>query len=104
MSLEAIKSIKATEEEARKLIVQAQQNAKKAISDAERSGADAMSAGVQRAEAEISALMKATEAKAGKNAEELMQNTANKCAAMRVKAESRIESAASHIVRRVVEG
>jgi vacuolar-type H+-ATPase subunit H len=102
--MEDLKRVKAAEDEARGIIAEAQQNAKKIVSDAEKAGAEAMEAAVERAESEIAALMKATEAKAGKNAEELMQNTYNKCAAKRVKAESRAESAASYIVRRVVEG
>lgn len=103
MSLEAIKSITAAEELSQREKLEAQQNAKKAIADAEKAGEAAIAAARARAEEEIRALMKATEAKAAENAEELLQNTSNKCVAIRAHAESRLDNAASLIVRRVVE-
>lgn len=103
MSLEAIKSISQAEEKSAQDIIEAQQSAKKAVSDAEKAGAAAIEKGRARAEEEIRALMKAAEARADEKAEELRQSTANKCAAMRVHAEGRLDEAASLIVRRVVE-
>jgi len=103
MSLEAMKSILAAEEQARSEKAIALQNAKKAIADAEKAAADCMDKAYARADEEIRALMKATEAKAAQNADDLLQSTANKCAAMRAKAETKLDEAALLIVRRVVE-
>lgn len=103
MSLEAIKSITAAEEQSHQSLIDAQITAKKAIADAEKAGLAAIAEARSRAEDEVSALMKAAETRAGQSAEELRQSTSNKCAAMRARAEGRLDSAASLIVRRVVE-
>lgn len=103
MSLEAIKNIAAAEEKARQKKLEAQQTAKKLISEAEAAGIAAVSDSKKRAGAEAAALTSEAEANAIKFAEELRDNTFNKCAAMRARSELRLDSAAALIVRRVVE-
>lgn len=103
MSLEAIKSITAAEEQSHAALIDAQLAAKKAVADAEKAGLAVIAEARARAEEEVGALMKAAETRAGKSAEELRQSTSNKCAAMSARAEGRLDSAASLIVRRVVE-
>lgn len=102
MSLEAIKSISAAEELARQRKLEAEQNAKKALDETDKAGRADIDAAKARAETEIKQLMRAAEAKATENALALNQKTANKQAAMRAHAESRMDQAAQRIVERIV--
>ena len=104
MSLDAIKRVAEAEELARQRITEARAAAEKSIADAEDAGTTSVAQAKAQAEAEIRALMKATEQKAGEFASELKEATANKCAAVKAHAETRLDNAASLIVRRVMEG
>lgn len=104
MSLDAIKSIASAEEQAQQDIAAAKREAEKSVAAAREAGDAVIAKAKDRADGEISALMKATERKAAENAAELMENTANKCAAITARAENRMDEAASLIVRRVIKG
>ena len=104
MSLEAIKNITKAEELAAEKKAAALANSKKMIADAEAAGKAAAAESAAKANADAAAIMADAEERAAKYAEDLRDNTLNKCAAMRAKAETRFESAAAIIVRRVVEG
>jgi V/A-type H+-transporting ATPase subunit G/H len=104
MSLEAIKSISEAEERARKAKQEAQQRAEKAADDARKAGNDAIEATIERAQTEVAALKRAADAKAAESAKELVSTTANKRAAIRARAEGRLDAAAGIIVERIVGG
>ena len=104
MSLDAIKAVTAAEEKARRDKADAQQKSKALIAAAKADGKVMTDNSRAKAEAEVEALMKNAESRALTYAEELRDNTLNKCAAMRAKAETRLDSAAALIARKVVEG
>ncbi len=102
MSLEAIKSITAAEEAARKAKADALQNAKKSVEEAEKAGRAAVDAAVARANDEIKHLLHAADTKAAANASELYESTSNRQASMRAHAETLIDQAAMFIAERIV--
>jgi V/A-type H+-transporting ATPase subunit G/H len=104
MSLEAIKSISQAEEQAKKARLEARQKADKAIDDAQKAGNDTVKATVSRAESEVAVLKKTYDAKAAENAKDLVSATANKRAAIRARAEGRLDKAAGVVVERIVGG
>ena len=104
MSLEAIKSIGAAEDEARQAKQLAQQKAQEAIDEAERNGREALSTMNTRAQSEIAMLLRTADQKAAENAIDLASTTANRKATLRARAESRYDKAAGLIVERIVNG
>ena len=102
MSLEAIKSISAAEDEARQAKNRAQQKSEEAIEEAERTGKDSVSSVVKRAESEIASLIRSADQEAAEQAIELASTTANRQATLRARAEGRIDKAAMLIVERIV--
>ena len=102
MSLEAIKSISAAEDEARQAKLRAQQNAREAIEEAEKAGREAIASMKIRAESEIAHLKRAADQKAAEQAVELASTTANRQATLRARAEGRLDRAAQLIVERIV--
>ncbi|MBQ3072038.1 MAG: hypothetical protein IJD20_01955 [Oscillospiraceae bacterium] len=104
MSLDAIKEIAAAEEQAKRALAEAQQGAKSAVNDAEKAAAAALTAARAKADEEVRNLIKAAEVRAAEKAKELSESTDNKCAAIRARAESRFEAAASLIAGKVVDG
>ena len=104
MPHEMMKSILAAEEAARQSKLEAQQNAEKMIDDSEHAGQASVVAAVEQAQREIAQLIRAADIKATEDAENLSSNTANRQAAMRIRAESRLNEAAMFIVERIVKG
>ena len=102
MSLEAIKSISVAEDEARRAKLDAQQNAHEAIEAAEKKGKESVASSIARAESEIAHLIRTADQRAAEQAVELASTTANRQAAIRARAEGRIEKAAKLIVERIV--
>lgn len=102
MSLEAIKTISAAEKDARRRKAEAAAEIKKALSDAEAAGVAAVEAAKAKAAEELRVLYAKTEAKAAKETAETVSSTENRMASMRIKAEGRLEQAASLIVERIV--
>jgi len=104
MSLDAIKSIGEAEDNARRAKQDAVLSAKRTAEEAERQGRETVAATIVRAEAEVKHLKTASDQKAAESARELLSTTANKRAALRAKAESRLDAAAGIIVERIVGG
>ena len=102
MSLEAIKSISAAEDEARRAKLDAQQKAREAVEAAEKAGKESVASAVLRAESEIAGLKHEADQKAEEHAVELASTTANRQAALRARAESRLDKAAQLIIERIV--
>ena len=104
MSLEAILAITEAEEKARQLKSDAAARAKQMLADAKTAGEEYLNAAVKKAETEIAGLTKKAEDKAKADATELAQSNENKKAALRAKAETRLDKAADLIVERIVNG
>ena len=102
LSLEAITSISAAEEEARQSKLVAQQKARESIEAAEKSGKESLAAAYIRAETEVAQLKRAADQKAADQAVELASTTATRQATLRARAEGRIDKAAQLIVERIV--
>ena len=104
MSLDALKSISDAEEKAKLAILTAKKEAADAIEQVEKEGSETVAATVLRAKNEIAHLMRASDAKAAEDAKELVSNTANRRAALRARAENRLDKAAGTIIERIVNG
>lgn len=102
MSLEAIASITKAEDRARQMKADAAAEGKRALAQAKADGQARIEALAAKADAEIAELTKKAEDKAKGDAHELAQSYENKKAAMRVKAEARLDKAAELIVERIV--
>ncbi len=102
MSLEAILAITEAEEKAKQVKADAAAEAKRMIAEAKVNGENCVAAAVKKAEAEIAAFTKKAEDKAKADASELAQSNENKKAAMRARAENRLDKAAALIVERIV--
>lgn len=102
MCLEAMKSIKTAEEEARLSIALAQRNARQTIDDAENAGKDSVASTLTRAESEIAHLKRYADQKAASQAVELASTTANRQATLRARADRRLDAAAQLIVERIL--
>jgi len=79
-----------------------QQKAQETIDEAHKAGKETVSSTLKRAESEIAHLIRASDQKATKEAEELASSTANRLATMRARAERRLDSAAQLILERIV--
>jgi V/A-type H+-transporting ATPase subunit G/H len=104
MSLEAIKSISEAEERAGKARLEARQRAERAVDEARKAGNRTVETTIERAESEVAALKRAADAKAAQSAKELVSKTFNKRAAIKSRAESRLDAAAGIIIERIVGG
>ena len=102
MSHEAIAAITGTEEKVRQMKADALAEAKRSVAQAQALGEDAIASAIKKADAEIAELMKKAEDKATADASGLAQSTENKKAAMRAKADVRLDKAAELIVERIV--
>ena len=102
MSLEAIKSISAAEDEARQAKLHAHEKAQEMIELAKATGKESVASMIQRAETEIAQLKRTADQQAAQQAVELASKTANRQATLRARAEGRIEKAARLIVERIV--
>lgn len=102
MSFEAMDAITAAEREAKKVIAEAEAKARQMIADAESAGKAALTAANEKAERELAELKKQADGKAISDANALSGDTENKKAALRAKAEARIDQAAKLVVERIV--
>lgn len=102
MSLEAITTITEVEEKVKQMKADASAGAKRAIAEAQANGEEAIASAVKKAEAEIAELMRKAEEKARADASGLAENNENKKAAMRARADARLDKAAELIVERIV--
>ena len=102
MSFEAITTISDAENRARQIKADAQAAAAAAVEAAE--GKAAIEAAVGKAQQELQTLRAKSDEKAKADAETLAAETKNKEAAMRIKAKTNLDRAASLIVERIVNG
>jgi len=102
VSMEAIKSISAAEEEARQAKILAQQKALESIQETEKAGKESIASMIARAESEVAQLKRTADQQAAEQAVELASTTANRQATLRARAEGRIDKAAQLIVERIV--
>ena len=101
MSFEAITTISDAENRARQIKADAQAAAAAAVEAAQAEGKAAIEAAVGKAQQELRAK---SDEKAKADAETLAAETKNKEAAMRIKAKTNLDRAASLIVERIVNG
>lgn len=104
MSFEAVTAISEAEENARQMKSQALAAAKAAEAAAVEEGKLAMESARKKAAAEVKELRAKSDDKAKQDAIELASDTENKKAAMRARADARLDKAAALIVERVVNG
>ena len=104
MSFEAISRITQAEAEARAAVAAAEQEAKQMLSDAQSAGKASVEAACAKAEGELRQLGRKAEEKLGEDAGDLNRDMENKKAALRARAEARLEKAAALVVERIVNG
>jgi len=102
LPLDALKKISLAEDNARQAILYAQKKAREAIESAELAGREGIASAVSRAETMITQLKRTADRKAAESAVDLASTTANRQAAIRVRAEGRLDKAAELIVERIV--
>jgi len=104
MSLEAMDAIALAEEKARQIKAGAAQDAKKALKEAEQALQIALGAAEARAEEELRDLMRKADEKAREDAQVLASNTRNRKAAMKARAERKMDEAVALVMERIVKG
>jgi vacuolar-type H+-ATPase subunit H len=102
LSLEAVKEIAAAEEKAKNDRLNARRKAELAVANAEAAGSAAVENAKRKAAEECAEMLKTAESESSDNAALLFENTANKCAIIRARAESRFDKAAAFIAGRIV--
>lgn len=103
MSLEAVQRVSEAEEKARARRTEAAVACKKLVSDTERDGKAALAQARADAEAQVKELLRQAEDRAAGHAAEVMAQAEQACAALRKRAEERLDQAADTIVGRVVK-
>ncbi len=104
MSFEAITAISEAEENAKRMKAEALAAAKAAEAAAQAEGRAAVEAAEKKAAAELAELRAKSDETAKEDARQLASDTENRKAAMRARADARLEKAAALIVERVVNG
>jgi len=104
MSLDSINKITEAEEAARRLKHEAHAKARAAIEAAEAAGAESVLAAKREAEAEIGVLRARLEEKAAQYDAEQRDLSLARRAAIRAKAEAKLDAAAAIIVSRITDG
>ena len=102
MSFEAISNIAQAEAQAKTTVANAEARAKQLAADTESAGKLAVEAAVQKADTELKELGRQVNEKATAQAEQLSGELENQKAALRAKAEARLEEAAAIVVERIV--
>ena len=102
MLIEALKQVCAAEEDARQERLLAQCKAQESVDSVEKAGKETVALTLARAESEISHMIRLTDQKATREAEELASTTANRLATLRARAERRLDSVAQLIIERIV--
>lgn len=103
MSFDAITSIERAEADARAAVVGTEAKAKQLLAEAEAAGKAAVEAADAKADSELAELRRQADEKAMGDAGELSRELELKKAALRAKAEARLEKAASLVVERIVK-
>jgi V/A-type H+-transporting ATPase subunit G/H len=103
MSFEAINSVVQAEAEAKAAVAAAEAKARQMILDAQAAGKAAVEAAGDKADSALAELRRKADAEAMDKASELQRDVENKKAALRARAEARLEQAASLVVERIVK-
>lgn len=104
MSLEALDTIALAEEKARQIRAAAQAEAKRTVAEAEEAVKAMTLAAEDKAEGEIKELIRKADEKAKEDAGVLASNTRNRQAAMKARAERKMDEVVNKIVERIVNG
>lgn len=104
MSLEALDTIALAEEKARQIRAAAGTEAKKALREAQDTAVVMIAAAEGKAEDEIREMTRKADEKAKEDAAALASNTRNRQAAMKARADQKMEMVAMKIVERIVNG
>lgn len=104
MSLEALDTIALAEEKARQIRAAAATEAKKKVQEAENAVALMIAGAEGKAEAEIRDLTHKADEKAKEDAAALASTTRNRQAAMKARADRKMEQVVDGIVERIVNG
>lgn len=102
MSFEAITEITRAETDAKAAVASAEAKARQMLADAENAGKASIEAACSKADGELSELRRKADEKAMTEASGLSNAMENKKAALRVKAEAKLEKAAALVVERIV--
>lgn len=102
MSLEAIKQITQAEQSWTERKAKALQAAKKTVADVEKAGQALLESRRAQAQDQVKAMMADAEAKARVQAQQVQEETARSCEALKASARQKLDAAAELIVRRVV--
>lgn len=102
MSYEAITSVTQAEAAAKTAVANAEAKAKQMLTDAENAGKAAIEAACVKAESELQELRARAGEKAVSEAGDLSKDLENRKAALRAKAEAKLEQAATLVVERIV--
>jgi len=104
MALEAMESIAVAEEKARQIKQIAAQDAKKALREAEQAAQIVLAAADAKADSEVKVLKHKADEKATEEAQVLASNTRNRKAAMKARADRKMDEAVGLVVERIVKG
>lgn len=104
MSLEALDTIGLAEEKARQLRAAAQAEARKSVQEAEQAVTVMIAAAEGKADAELRELTRKADEKAKEDAGVLASTTRNREAAMKARADRKMEQVVDGIVERIVNG
>ena len=102
MSLEAITSVAAAEQEAKAAVAAAQAQTKQMLADAEAAGKASLEAAREKADSELEQLRSKAQEKSRADTRALTLELENDRLELRRKAESRLDEAAALIVERIV--
>ena len=104
MSLEALDNIALAEEKARQIRAAAQAEAKRSVQEATEAVQAAIAAADEKASAEIRDLIRKADEKAKEDAGVLASTTRNRQAAMKARADRKMEDVVGKIMERIVNG
>ena len=102
MSFEAVSNIAQAEAQAKVTVAEAESKAKQMLADADTAGKLAIDAACATAEEELTELSRQVSEKARAQAKDLSGELENQKAALRARAEGRLEQAAALVVERIV--
>ena len=102
MSFEAINSIAQAEAQAKSAVAGAEARAKQLAADADSAGKLAVESALQKADQELKELSLKVNDKATGEAEKLSRDLEKQKAALRAKAQGKLETAAMRVVERIV--
>ena len=103
MSFEAINSVVQAENEAKAAVAAAEAKARQMVSDAQTAGKAAVEAAGDKADSALAELRRKADEEAMSKAADLSRDVENRKAALRARAEARLDRAASLVVERIVK-